>query len=182
MSIVPGQLSQQERVHLKDQLVASDNGFIARVPKVELHVHIEGTLTPQLRWNLAQRHGIKVQLGSKEFDSAEALEQGYYDVISSAQLRPGEPSGHLVTFFQAYYSGFQYLKTKQDYFDLAMGYFQRAAKMNVRYCEPFFDPQAHTSRGVAWEDLMGGLRQAQEKAAKELNVRITEWHNVARQV
>ncbi|KAK9244363.1 adenosine deaminase [Lipomyces tetrasporus] len=172
MSIRPGQLSQEARQALKKELVSSDNGIILKIPKVELHVHIEGTLTPQLRWKLAQRHGVKPHFGNgnHEFKTLKDLERAYDDVISSAQLPLAGPSDHLTTFFQAYYSGFQFLRTKGDFSDLAMDYFSRAAAMNVRYCEPFFDPQGHTSRGVSWADMMDGFKEAQEKAANELNI------------
>jgi adenosine deaminase len=108
---------------------------------------------------------------SHEAQSVEELRQAYDSVISSAQLPDYDGRDEVPpTFFQAYYSGCGVLQTRQDFFDLAFDYFQRAAKMNVRYCEVFFDPQSHTARGVEWEDLMGGLRDAQQRAAAELNV------------
>ncbi|KAM0331535.1 hypothetical protein ACHAQA_003212 [Verticillium albo-atrum] len=110
---------------------------------------------------------------SRELQSVEDLRQAYGDVISSAQLPSYERSGEEIpaTFFQAYYSGCEVLRTRQDFFDLAFDYFKRAASMNVRYCEVFFDPQSHISRGVSWVDLMDGLREAQQKAASELDVK-----------
>ena len=75
-----------------------------------------------------------------------------------------------LSFFEAYYGGFEVLKTKQDYYDLAMHYFERAAAMNVRYCEVFFDPQGHTRTGITWETMMNGFREAQKKAEEDLNV------------
>jgi len=78
-----------------------------------------------------------------------------------------------MSFFEAYYSGFEVLKTKQDYFELAMHYFERAAGMNVRYCEVFFDPQGHTRTGTTWETMMSGFREAMVEAELELNVRST---------
>jgi adenosine deaminase len=75
-----------------------------------------------------------------------------------------------LSFFEAYYGGFEVLKTKQDYYDLALHYFEHAAAMNVRYCEVFFDPQGHTRLGITWETMMSGFREAQEKAGRDLNV------------
>ncbi|KAH8897477.1 adenosine deaminase [Thozetella sp. PMI_491] len=176
MGAFPDTRSQQGRRELRDELLAANDKFVSQIPKVELHVHIEGTLTAELRWKLAKRNGSKVLMGksAREVQSAEELERAYGDVISSAQLPSYAncpPSEVPATFFEAYYSGCEVLKTKQDFFDLAFDYFKRASSMNVRYCEVFFDPQSHTSRGVSWDDLMGGLRDAQQKAATELNVK-----------
>lgn len=174
---LPDTRTSQGRRELRAQLLEDHHDFIVALPKVELHVHIEGTLTPELRWKLARRNGSNLHMGnrsSQEAQSVEALRQAYDSVISSAQLPDYE--GHQEvppTFFQAYYSGCDVLQTRQDFADLAFDYFQRAASMNVRYCEVFFDPQSHTARGVSWEDLMGGLRDAQQKAAAELNVCFT---------
>jgi adenosine deaminase len=177
MDPFPATHSRQGRRDLRDQLLAINDEFINQIPKVELHIHIEGTLTPELRWKLAKRNGLIVQLGKtpRELDSVEELKRAYGEVISSAQLPSYAhcpPSEVPATFFEAYYSGCEVLRTRQDYFDLAFDYFEHAASMNVRYCEIFFDPQSHTSRGVPWRDMMDGLREAQQKAATELNVRV----------
>ncbi|KAL2207096.1 adenosine deaminase [Sarocladium strictum] len=175
MTHPPDTRTSQGRRELRTQLLGKSHEFIQALPKVELHVHIEGTLTPDLRWKLAKRNGSKLHMGnrtSQEPQSVEDLRQAYDSVISSAQLPDYEDAEEIPpTFFQAYYSGCDVLQTRQDFFDLAFDYFQRAAKMNVRYCEVFFDPQSHTARGVEWEDLMGGLRDAQRRAAAELNIK-----------
>ena len=74
------------------------------------------------------------------------------------------------TFFDAYFGGMEVLRVEEDFYDLAMIYFERAASMNVRYSELFFDPQAHTRRGVALEAVMNGFRRAQIEADERLQV------------
>ncbi|KAK4500930.1 hypothetical protein PRZ48_009122 [Zasmidium cellare] len=78
------------------------------------------------------------------------------------------------SFFDSYMEGFEALQTEEDYYDLAMNYFERAATMNVRYCELFFDPQGHTSRGVKWETMMSGFERAQKEARSRLGVQ-SQW-------
>ncbi|KIW35454.1 adenosine deaminase [Cladophialophora immunda] len=149
-----------ERRALRDELLAGeDYPFIQALPKVELHLHIEGTLVPELRWKFAQRN--KLQLKSpRTGQTYESIEHLKSEVDT-------------FTFFEAYYDGFKVLLTTEDYFELAMNYFERAAAMNVRYVEVFFDPQGHTARGVSWETFMSGFKQASEKAEKVLNVKST---------
>lgn len=167
---------------MRAKLLANNDKFVEHMPKVELHIHIEGTLTPALRWKLARRNRIPVRLANldrhpDELQSEAEVEKAYGNVISSAQLaiyearQLDDPLAVVpATFFEAYYTGCDVLCTKEDFFDLAYDHFQRAAGMNVRYCEVFFDPQTHTARGVPWDDFMGGLREAQEKAATDFGV------------
>lgn len=164
-------LPLEQRLALRQELIDSDDNFVRDLPKVELHVHIEGTLTPELRWELAQRNGqtLKLERTGTVYTSLEQL-RASYNII---QPRPGnriDNAEESFTFFEAYYGGFEVLVTQRDFHDLAMHYFERAASMNVRYCEPFFDPQGHTRRGVAWETMMAGFRSAQEEAEKTLGV------------
>jgi adenosine deaminase len=172
-------LSLELRKKLRKDLLAADDKFVHEIPKVELHVHIEGTLTLDLRWKLTQRNGTTLRLvpNGPEIKSLEDLHAAM-DAIMPEASRMNNAEERDV-FFESYYEGFQALQTKEDFFDLAMNYFEHAASMNVRYCEPFFDPQGHTSRGVLWSDMMDGFRDAQKEAERRLNVRTTA-HQTAR--
>lgn len=168
--------SRNEILQLRKQKIsATQDSFIDAIPKLELHVHIEGTITPELQWKLAQRNGhqIKVERTGVVYHTLEELRASYQGFLDHASFGTAEGRA---SFFDSYYGGFQVLFTDEDYYDLAMNYFQRAAKMNVRYCEPFFDPQGHTSRGVPIESVMKGLRRAQIDAEKKLNVSTEKQH------
>lgn len=127
--------------------------FIRGLPKVELHVHIEGTLEPELRFALAERNGTRL---------------AHADV---AALRASYRFNDLTSFLVSYYEGMEVLVTADDFHDLAWAYLRRAHDENVRYVEMFFDPQAHTSRGVAFDTIVGGLRQAVVAARQQLGLR-----------
>lgn len=170
-------MTLQERLALRQELLDANDKFVFDLPKVELHVHIEGTLTPELRWKLAKRNNqtLKLERTGTVYHSLEQLKESYTII----EARPGhriDNTEESFTFFEAYYGGFEVLVTEQDFYDLAMNYFEHAASMNVRYCEPFFDPQGHTRRGVSFETMMEGFRKAQEEAKKRLNVS----HNLIR--
>lgn len=125
------------------------DGFIAGLPKAELHVHIEGTLEPELLFALAARNGIAVP-----YASVQAL-RAAYDFAS------------LQDFLDLYYQGMAVLKSEQDYCDLAMAYVRRAAADGVRHAEVFFDPQAHARNGVPLTTVLAGLRRATEASVRE---------------
>ncbi|KAE8389350.1 hypothetical protein BDV23DRAFT_99307 [Aspergillus alliaceus] len=147
--------------------------FIKKMPKVEMHVHIEGTMMPDLRWSLAQRHKEPIpnpRTGKPCRDLSEL--QSMYELLHD--LEEGGVEGGMLRFFDLYYGGFEVLRDEEDFYRLAMNYFHRAAEMNVRYCEPFFDPQGHTRRGVSWETMMKGFRRAQLEATEQLNVQ-SQW-------
>ena len=127
--------------------------FIRGMPKAELHVHIEGTLEPELTFALAERNGISLP------------------AASAAEMRAARAYDDLTSFLAAYYEGMDVLRTAADFYDLAWAYLQRAHGDGVRYAEIFFDPQAHTSRGVAFEAVIGGLRRALLAARRELGMR-----------
>ena len=128
------------------------DSLIRRLPKCELHIHIEGSLEPELMFALARRNGIRLP-----YASVEALRQAY-------QFR------HLQDFLDIYYQGMSVLVTEQDFYDLAWAYLQRAREDNVRHVEMFFDPQGHTARGIAFSTVIGGLHRAVVDAARELGV------------
>lgn len=164
-------LSAEDREKLRDGLLAVDHQFLLELPKVELHVHLEGTIFVELRWKLAKRNGTTLRIAphGPELKSLEEL-QAAMDLLRPDSSRMNNDEERF-QFFEAYYEGFECLKTKDDYFDLAMYYLEKAASMNVRYCELFWDPQGHIGRGISWSAMMQGFREAQQKAEKELNVR-----------
>ena len=120
--------------------------FIAGLPKAELHLHIEGTLEPELMLALASRNGVALP-----YASVDAL-RGAYDF------------GDLQDFLDLYYQGMDVLRTAEDFYDLAMAYVARAHADSVRHAEVFFDPQAHTRRGVALATVIDGLHGAARQA------------------
>ncbi len=116
--------------------------FLAGLPKAELHLHIEGTLEPEMLFALAARNGIEVP-----YSSVEALRAAY-------RFR------ELQDFLNLYYGGVAAVIEEQDFYELASAYFDRARQDGVRHAEIFFDPQAHTERGVAFATLFEGLHRA----------------------
>lgn len=125
---------------------AARAAFIAALPKAELHLHIEGSLEPEMMFALAQRNGV-----SLAFDSVAAIRAAY-------------EFSNLQDFLDIYYQGMAVLLTEQDFYDLTAAYLQRAAADNVRHVEIFFDPQGHTARGVAFADVVGGIARALDDA------------------
>ncbi|PIR19072.1 MAG: adenosine deaminase [Elusimicrobia bacterium CG11_big_fil_rev_8_21_14_0_20_64_6] len=126
--------------------------FAAALPKAELHLHIEGTLEPELMFELAWRNKVKLR-----FSAVEEIKAAYaFDGLQS--------------FLDIYYEGTGVLRTEQDFHDLAWAYFKRVAPMNVRHAEIFFDPQTHTSRGVAYKAVLSGLTAACRRAENELGI------------
>jgi adenosine deaminase len=127
--------------------------FIRDLPKVELHVHIEGTLEPELKFALAERNGIELP---------------YVDV---AAMREAYNFDDLASFLACYYEGMGVLQTAEDFADLARAYLRRAHEQHVQYAEIFFDPQAHTARGVPLDVVMSGLRTGLLEARREFGLR-----------
>ena len=122
------------------------------MPKCELHLHIEGTLEPDLKFRLAERNGI--ELPYRTVDEARAA----YDFHD------------LASFLVGYYQGMSVLIAEPDFYELAYAYFETAAAQGVEYAEIFFDPQGHTSRGVGFATVVRGLRRAQLDARRKLGL------------
>lgn len=132
--------------------MTSMDAFIEGLPKAELHLHIEGTLEPQLKFDLAARNGLELP-----YDTVEEVVAAYdFDSLAS--------------FLVGYYEGMGVLLEEEDFYDLGMAYFRRAAAENLLYAEVFFDPQGHTSRGVPFAHVIEGLDRARRDAARELGV------------
>jgi adenine deaminase len=126
--------------------------FAHGLPKAELHLHLEGTLEPELRFELAARNGI--ELAQKTVEEVRAT----YDFTD------------LTSFLAVYYPAMQVLQTADDFHALAWAYLQNAKANGVVHVEMFFDPQAHTSRGVPFGDVVGGYRRAAVQAQRELGI------------
>jgi adenosine deaminase len=127
--------------------------FINEIPKAELHVHVEGTLEPELKFALAARNG---------------LELPYANI---AEMRAAYDFDDLPSFLAQYYEGMSVLLTEDDFYDLTMAYFIRIAAQNVVYVEMFFDPQAHTTRGIPFLTVLNGIRRAMSDAAEQFGIR-----------
>ena len=132
--------------------VTSIERFIRSVPKAELHLHVEGTLEPELKFALAERNGIDLPYASV------------------AEIRDAYDFDDLPSFLAQYYEGMSVLVWEEDFYDLAMAYFDRVSDQNVVYVEMFFDPQAHTLRGVEFSAVIEGLHRAQIDAEANLGV------------
>ena len=122
------------------------------LPKAELHLHIEGTLEPELAFRLAERHGVTLP-----WPSVEALRTAY-------------DFSDLQSFLDLYYAGANVLRTEADFYDLTRAYLEHAHADNLCHVEIFFDPQTHTERGVAFEDVLGGIRRALLEAERKWGI------------
>ena len=126
--------------------------FIENLPKAELHLHIEGTLEPEMMFELAQRNQIDLP-----YDSVSEIRQAYN-------------FANLQSFLDLYYQGSQVLQTERDFYDLTWAYLQKAASQNVRHTEIFFDPQSHTNRDIAFEVAYQGIYQALQDGKAKLGI------------
>lgn len=116
--------------------------FILGLPKAELHLHLEGTLEPELKLELANKNGIDIGQTTVE------------------EVKKNYQFNDLTSFLGVYYPAMNVLQEREDFYKLAMAYLKKAREHNVLYAELFFDPQAHTSRGIAFEDIFEGYYKA----------------------
>lgn len=127
-------------------------GFIRGLPKVELHVHVEGTLEPEMMFAMAARNGVDLP-----FDSVDDLRAAYEFT-------------DLQSFLDLYYQGAEVLQTQGDFRDLMAAYLGRVARDNVRHAEIFFDPQTHLARGIGFDTFMTGFDRARREAENDVGV------------
>jgi adenosine deaminase len=130
----------------------TSKAFIRWMPKAELHIHIEGSLEPEMMFELAERNGVALRYASAE------------------EARRAYDFGDLQSFLDLYYEGMQVLLHEQDFYDLTWSYLQKVSEQNVRHAEIFFDPQAHTGREVPFETVISGIHRALVDAERQLSI------------
>jgi adenosine deaminase len=126
--------------------------YISGIPKAELHVHIEGTLEPELMLRIADRNRVKIR-----FKSVDELKEAY-------------SFNNLQNFLDIYYEGAGVLITEQDFYDLTWEYFKKVHSQNVLHSEIFFDPQTHTNRGIPFSAVISGIHKALLHARQKLGI------------
>ncbi|MDN0082219.1 adenosine deaminase [Crenobacter sp. SG2305] len=126
--------------------------LIRRLPKVELHLHIEGSFEPELMFALAKRNGVALP-----YSSVEALRAAY-------------DFSNLQSFLDLYYAGANVLITEQDFYDLTWAYLEKAHADNIVHTEIFFDPQTHTARGVPFATVLNGIHRALEDGKSKFGI------------
>lgn len=131
---------------------AIDEAFLSGLPKAELHVHIEGTLEPEMMFGLARRNGIALKYASVE------------------EVRKAYDFADLQSFLDLYYEGMRVLFHEKDFYDLTLAYLEEAASQSVRHAEIFFDPQAHRDRGVPFETAITGIHNALVDGGRRLGL------------
>jgi len=126
--------------------------FIEGMPKVELHLHIEGSLEPELMFEIAKRNNVKIP-----FNTVDEVRKAYN-------------FSNLQDFLDIYYQGMNVLQTEKDFYDLTWAYLQKVAEQNVVHTEIFFDPQGHTSRGINFSTVLNGITSALDDGKKKLGI------------
>ncbi len=126
--------------------------FIKGIPKAELHLHIEGTLEPELMFELAKRNNIKIRQNSIQ------------------ELRDAYHFNNLQEFLDIYYEGASVLITEQDFYDMTWAYIEKAHSQNVLHAEIFFDPQTHTNRGISFDTVINGIHRTLDDAEAKFGI------------
>jgi len=138
--------------HLPNMQLLASKLFLAGMPKAELHLHLDGALSPQLMFTLAKRNNVALP-----YKSVAEIEAAYQ--FTSLQ-----------SFLDLYYRGASALNTEQDFYDLTQDYFLKCKADNIRHTEISFDPQTHTERGIAFKTIISGILRAMEDAQKEWDI------------
>ena len=131
---------------------SSEHQWLNALPKAELHLHLEGSLEPELLFALAERNKIALPWADVE------------------TLRKAYAFNNLQEFLDLYYQGADVLRSEQDFYDLTWAYLQKCQAQNVIHVEPFFDPQTHTDRGIPFEVVLGGIQQALKDGQQRLGI------------
>jgi adenine deaminase len=137
-------------MRLRDSALTDE--FLREIPKAELHIHIEGSLEPEMMFEMAARNGARLR-----YDSVRKLREAY-------------DFADLQSFLDLYYEGTQVLLYERDFYDVTWAYLQKASSQGVRHAEIFFNPQAHTERGVDLGTVITGLRRALEDGERRLGI------------
>ena len=137
-------------MRLRDSALTDE--LLRQIPKAELHIHIEGSLEPEMMFEIAARNGVRLRYGSVE------------------EVREAYDFADLQSFLDLYYEGTRVLLHERDFYDLTFAYLKKASSQGVRHAEIFFDPQAHTGRGVAFGIVITGIRRALEDGQKRFGM------------
>ena len=137
-------------MRLRDSALTDE--LLRQIPKAELHIHIEGSLEPEMMFEIAARNGVRLRYGSVE------------------EVREAYDFADLQSFLDLYYEGTRVLLHERDFYDLTFAYLKKASSQGVRHAEIFFDPQAHTDRGVDFGIAITGIRRALEDGQKRFGM------------
>ena len=148
MSKATGRFFRRD-VSCETYMKGSTTEFVRGLPKAELHVHIEGTLEPELAFRLAAKHRVRLPHASVD------------------DLRRAYQFSDLQSFLDIYYAGADVLRDEDDFYLLTQAYLDKARSQGVVHVEIFFDPQTHTARGVAFDTVLAGMRRALLEAERE---------------
>lgn len=138
--------------HLPEMATLASKSFLAGMPKAELHLHLDGALSPELMFTLAQRNAVTLP-----YKSVAEIEAAYQFT-------------NLQSFLDLYYQGASALNLEQDFYDLTMDYFAKCKTDNILHTEISFDPQTHTERGVEFATVISGILRAMDDAKKNWNI------------